>query len=91
MLRSWVCHLPGKPRDRSTKLSPVSAGLFSASFRRVSDTATNGSAWSWVVGLPLLTWQAHDGRTNLVPLLCGAFSVAERCATHRPRLVEVAD
>ena len=45
-VESWVCHLPGKPRDRSTNFSPVSAGLFSASFRRDSDTATNGSAWS---------------------------------------------
>ena len=32
-VESWVCHLPGK-------------GLFSASFPRDSDTATNGSAWS---------------------------------------------
>ena len=50
MLRSWVCHLPGKPRDRSTKLSPVSTGLFSGPFVGIPTeqlTAQLGVEW-WV-------------------------------------------
>jgi hypothetical protein len=66
-VESWVCHLPGKPRDRSTNLAPFRRGFFQRPFVGIPTqqlTAPLGVEWR-VCRFSL--WQAHDGRTNLSP------------------------
>jgi hypothetical protein len=66
-VESWVCHLPGKPRDRSTNLAPFRRGFFQRPFVGIPTqqlSAQLGVEWR-VCRFSL--WQAHDGRTNLSP------------------------